>query len=164
MNRSLSIDILDENDNCPELHLENPFIMLNRDHRTADPFMLHLLASDQDQDSNGEITFELSSSTSPSFVHLHPNGTMRVQTRSPVIPDDSLFVLHVQIRDHGHPTPCLIVETLRLFIGSNRTDWARVSRHHQQRRIDDEAALVSTFSTAICAVLFWWYCNTFFSY
>ncbi|CAF4033820.1 unnamed protein product, partial [Rotaria sp. Silwood1] len=39
-------------------------------------------------------------------------------------------ILHVQIRDHGKPIPCLIVETLRLFIGSNRTDWLNILKKY----------------------------------
>ena len=130
-NHSFSIEILDENDNCPQLHIETSFLLINRD-VTSNDFLLHLIASDNDQGSNGQITFELSSSTSPSFVRLHPNGTLFLQTNSSSIEKDSSVVLHVQIRDHGQPTPCLIVETLRLFIGSNRTDWLMVLNNNDQ--------------------------------
>ena len=135
MNLSFTIDILDENDHCPQLHIETSFLLINRDITSTD-FLLHLIASDNDQGPNGEISFELSSSTSPSFVRLHSNGTLFIQTNSTLIRDDSLIILHIQIRDHGQPTPCLIVETLRLFIGSNRTDWMLVLKNN------DEASLV----------------------
>lgn len=131
----MTIDILDENDHCPQLHIETSFLLINRD-ITSNDFLIHLIASDNDQGMNGEISFELSSSTSPPFVHLYSNGTLFIQTNSTLIRDDSLLVLHVQIRDHGQPTPCLIVETLRLFIGSNRTDWLMVLKNN------DEASLV----------------------
>jgi hypothetical protein len=134
-NISFSIEILDENDNCPQLHIETSFILINRD-ITLNNFFLHLIASDNDQDLNGQITFELSSLTSPSFIYLYSNGTLFIQTNSSLIHDDSLITLHIQIRDHGQPTPCLIVETLRLFIGSNRTDWLTVLKNN------DEASLV----------------------
>jgi hypothetical protein len=134
-NHSFSIEILDENDNCPQLHIETSFLLINRD-ITSNDFLIHLIASDNDQGLNGQITFELSTSTSPSYVNLYPNGTLFLQTNSSLIHDDSLIVLHVQIRDHGQPTPCLIVETLRLFIGSNRTDWLTVIKNN------DEASLV----------------------
>ena len=121
-NLTFTIEIIDENDNCPQLHIETSFILINRDISSND-FLIHLIGSDDDQGSNGHISFELSSSTSPPFINLYPNGTLFIQTNSSLIHDDLLIVLHIQIRDHGQPTPCLIVETLRLFIGSNRTDW-----------------------------------------
>ncbi|CAF1220075.1 unnamed protein product [Rotaria magnacalcarata] len=136
-NISFLIEVLDENDNCPQLHIETTFLMINRD-ITKKKFLMHLIASDNDQDANGQITFELSPSTSPSFVVLHSNGTLAVQTSSNLIQDDSLVSLHVQIRDHGEPIPCLIVETLRLFIGSNRTDWFNVLKKYNSY---DEASL-----------------------
>jgi protocadherin alpha len=126
----LTIEILDENDHCPQLHIETSFIMINRD-ITQNNFILHLIASDNDQGSNGEIKFELSPLTSPSFIRLYSNGTLFIQTNSSLIQEESLIVLHVQIRDQGQPTPCLVVETLRLFIGSNRTDWLTVLRNNQ---------------------------------
>lgn len=130
-NVSLSISILDENDHCPQLHIESPFIMINRDINQQD-FSLHLIASDNDEDVNGQVTFELSPLTAPSFVRLHANGTLLVQTNSSLIEDEQVVVLHVQISDHGQPTPCLIVETLRFFLGSNRTDWSAVLKHNDQ--------------------------------
>jgi hypothetical protein len=99
-------------------------------------FFIHLIASDNDKDLNGEITFELLSSTSLSFINLYSNGTLLIQTNSSLINNDSLIILHIQIRDHGQPTPCLIIETLRLFIGSNRTDWLNVLKNN------DETSLV----------------------
>ncbi|CAF3170627.1 unnamed protein product [Rotaria sp. Silwood2] len=136
-NISLLIEILDENDNCPQLHIETSFIMINRD-ITKKRFFMHLIASDNDQDLNGQITFELSPLTSPSFISLYTNGTLIIQTNSNLIHDDSLIILHVQIRDHGQPIPCLIVETLRLFIGSNRTDWLTILKKNNN---NDEASL-----------------------
>lgn len=130
-NLTFDIEILDENDNCPQLHIESTFILINRDITSTD-FVLHLIASDNDADLNGQITFELSSLTSPSYVFLHPNGTLIIQTNSSFISNDLLLLLHIQIRDHGQPTPCLIVETLRLLLGSNRTDWAMVLKNNDQ--------------------------------
>jgi hypothetical protein len=124
-----SIEILDENDHCPQLHIDSSFLIINRD-ITPNYFQTHLIASDNDKDLNGKITFELSPSTSPGFINLYPNGTLIVQTDSNLIIEDSIIVLHVQIRDHGQPTPCLIVETLRVFIGSNRTDWITVLKNN----------------------------------
>ena len=147
-NISLSIVIIDENDHCPELHIESSFIMINRD-RTPTHFQLHLIASDKDFEQNGRITFELSPSTSPPFVRLYANGTLFVQTNSNLIIDGSLTLLHVQIRDHGQPTPCLIVETLRLFIGSNRTDWATVvknNNHDQVSAVSSNLLFILKFS------------------
>ena len=137
-NLSLLIEILDENDHCPQLHLESSFLMINRD-STEQSVHIHLIASDHDKDLNGNITFQLSPSTSPSFIHLFSNGTLEIHTTSNLIADDSLIVLHIQIRDHGQPTPCLIVETLRLFIGSNRTDWTSVVKNNRY----DDTSLVS---------------------
>ncbi|CAF1303773.1 unnamed protein product [Adineta steineri] len=128
-NISFSIEILDENDHCPQLHIETSFIMINRD-ITHKNFPFHLIASDNDQGLNGQITFELSSLTSPPFIHLYSNGTLFIETNSKLIQEDSLIILHVQISDHGQPTPCLIVETLRLFIGTNRTDWLNVLKNN----------------------------------
>ncbi|CAF1141511.1 unnamed protein product [Rotaria sordida] len=136
-NISLSINILDENDNCPQLHIETSFIMINRD-ITKNQFLIHLIASDNDQDLNGQITFELSPLTSPSFIKLYLNGTLIIKTNSNLIYDDSLIILHVQIRDHGQPIPCLIVETLRLFIGSNQTDWLTILKKNNNY---DDASL-----------------------
>jgi hypothetical protein len=136
-NLSFSIEILDENDHCPQLHIETSFLMINRDITQTD-FQIDLIASDNDDNGNGQITFELSPLTSPSFITLYSNGTLFIQTNSTLIENDSLIVLHVQIRDHGQPTPCLIVETLRLFIGSNRTDWLTVLKSNN----NDEASLV----------------------
>lgn len=138
INFSLSIEILDENDHCPQLHMDSSFLMINRD-LTLKPYQLHLIASDHDKDLNGNISFQLSPSTSPSFIQLYSNGTLEVQTNSLSIPEDSLIVLHIQIRDYGQPTPCLIVETLRLFIGSNRTDWNAVVRNNNY----EDTSLVS---------------------
>ena len=129
VNVSVSIEILDENDNCPQLHIESSFIMINRD-ITPNYFFIKLIAFDNDTDLNGNITFDLSPSTSPSFINLCSNGSFIVRTDSSLIIDESLILLHVQIRDHGQPTPCLIVETLRLFIGSNRTDWVTVIKNN----------------------------------
>jgi hypothetical protein len=137
-NISIRIEILDENDHCPQLHIDSSFIMINRD-ITPKYFLLHLIASDNDKDFNGNITFELSPLTSPLFINLSSNGTLIVQTNSNLIIDDSLVVLHVQIRDYGQPTPCLIVETLRLFMGSNRTDWITVVKNNNY----DDTSLVS---------------------
>ena len=137
-NLSLLIEILDENDHCPQLHLDSSFLMINRD--SIDKSVhIHLIASDLDKDLNGNISFQLSPSTSPSFIHLSSNGTLEIQTNSNLIADDSLIVLHIQIRDHGQPTPCLIVETLRLFLGSNRTDWVSVVKNNRY----DDTSLVS---------------------
>ncbi|UJR21702.1 hypothetical protein I4U23_024779 [Adineta vaga] len=130
-NISFSIEILDENDNCPQLHIERSFIMINRD-ITQQDFLMHLIASDNDQGQNGQIIFELSSHTAPSFIYLYSNGTLFVQTNSSLIQEESLIILHIQISDHGQPTPCLIVETLRLFLGSNRTDWLTVLKKNDQ--------------------------------
>jgi hypothetical protein len=140
-NISLSIEILDENDNCPKLHIETSFLLINRD-ITSKNVSIDLIASDNDDGLNGQITFELLPSTSPSFISLFSNGTLIIQTNSSSILDDSLIVLHVQIRDHGQPTPCLIVETLRLFIGSNRTDWTTVLKNNNK---NDEASLVRKY-------------------
>ena len=129
INISISIEILDENDHCPQLHIESSFLMINRD-ITLKTFLIHLIASDKDKDLNGNLTFELSPSTSPLFVNLYSNGTLIIQTDSDLITDDSLIILHVQIRDHGQPTPCLIVETLRLFFGTNKTDWVTVVKNN----------------------------------
>ena len=137
VNISLTIAILDENDHCPQLHLDSSFLMINRD-LTSSPFLTHLLATDNDQDTNARITFELSPSTSPSFVTLDSNGTLIIDTESKLIEENSVVVLHVQVRDHGQPTPCLIVETLRVFIGSNRTDWITVAKNNHR----DETTLV----------------------
>ncbi|CAF4249621.1 unnamed protein product, partial [Adineta steineri] len=104
-------------------------------------FHIHLSASDDDKDYNGNITFQLSPSTSPSFINLLSNGTLIVKTDSNLINDNSLVVLHVQIRDHGEPTPCLIVETLRLFIGSNTTDWITVVKNNNH---DDTSLRLAT--------------------
>ena len=111
--------------------------MINRDITQKD-FQIHLIASDNDDGLNGQITFELSPLTSPSYITLYSNGTLFIQTNSNLIHNDSLIVLHVQIRDHGQPTPCLIVETLRLYIGSNQTDWLTVLKSNN----NDEASLV----------------------
>ncbi|CAF1276856.1 unnamed protein product [Adineta steineri] len=140
INISISIDILDENDHCPRLHIESSFIIINRD-LTPKYFHIHLSASDDDKDYNGNITFQLSPSTSPSFINLLSNGTLIVKTDSNLINDNSLVVLHVQIRDHGEPTPCLIVETLRLFIGSNTTDWITVVKNNNH---DDTSLRLAT--------------------
>ena len=91
---------------------------------------------------NGQITFELSPLTAPSFIKLYSNGTLIVNTNSDLIIDDSIVLLHVQIRDHGQPTPCLIVETLRLFIGTNKTDWITVGKTYNY---DDTSSSVSRF-------------------
>jgi hypothetical protein len=138
VNISVSIEVLDENDHCPQLHIESSFIIINRD-LTPKSFIIHLIASDNDKDSNGNITFELSPVTSPNYIHLSPNGTLIVRTDSHLIVDNSLVVLHVQIRDQGQPTPCLIVETLRLFIGSNTTDWVTIVKKNNY----DDTSLVS---------------------
>lgn len=137
-NLSFLVEILDENDHCPQLHLDSSFLMINRD-VSETPVQIHLIASDHDKDLNGNITFQLSPSTSPSFIHLYPNGSLEIQTTSHLLLEDSLIVLHIQIRDHGQPTPCLIVETLRLFLGSNRTDWINVVKNNHY----DDTSLVS---------------------
>ncbi|CAF0939092.1 unnamed protein product [Rotaria sordida] len=129
INISISIEILDENDHCPQLNIESPFIMINRD-MTRKFFLINLIAFDNDTNLNGNITFELSPLTSPLFINLYSNGTLIVQTDSNLIIDDSLILLHVQIRDHGQPTPCLIVETLRLVIGSNQTNWSNIVKNN----------------------------------
>ena len=126
----MNIEILDENDNCPQLHIDSSLLLINRDTNSRIQ-LFHLYATDQDEHSNGKITFELSPSTSPSFVELFPNGTLRIRTDSESIQDNIITILHIQIRDHGQPTPCLIVETLRLFFGTNRTDWGLVKKNHQ---------------------------------
>ena len=144
INISFSISIIDENDHCPQLHIESSFLMINRD-IISKYFLTHLIASDNDQDLNGKITFELSPTTSPLFINLFSNGTLIVHTDSNLILEDSIIVLHVQIRDHGQPTPCLIVETLRLFIGSNRTDWITVLKNN----MNDDVSLVSHELTTI---------------
>jgi len=133
-NLTFTIDILDENDHCPQLHIESTFLLINRD-ITSNEFVLHLIASDNDDGLNGQITFELSTLTSPSYVRLHANGTLVIQMNSSLITDDLLLLLHVQIRDHGQPTPCLIVESLRLFIGSNRTDWSMVLKTNDEESL-----------------------------
>jgi hypothetical protein len=140
MNISILIEILDENDHCPQLHIESSFLMINRD-ITSKYFLTHLIASDYDKDLNGKITFELSPSTSPLFINLYSNGTLIVHTDSHLIIDNSLIILHVQIRDYGQPTPCLVVETLRLFIGSNNTDWITVIKNNNN---NDDTSLVSS--------------------
>lgn len=141
-NMTISIEVLDENDHCPQLHIESSFIIINRD-LTPKSFLIHLIASDNDKDSNGNISFELSPVTSPEYVHLSPNGTLIVRTDSKSIVENSLVVLHVQIRDQGQPTPCLIVETLRLFIGSNTTDWIAIVKKNNY----DDTSLVSDLSS-----------------
>lgn len=128
-NFSISIEILDENDHCPQLHLDSSFIIINRD-ITPNLFLLHLIATDNDKDLNGNITFQLSPSTSPLYIHLYSNGTLEVQTNSKLISNNSFIVLHIQIRDYGQPTPCFIVETLRLFIGTNQTDWQTILKNN----------------------------------
>jgi hypothetical protein len=140
INISISIEILDENDHCPQLHIDSSFIIINRD-ITFNYFLIHLIASDNDKDLNGNITFQLSPLTSPSFIHLYSNGTLEVQTNSNLIEDDSLIVLHIQISDQGQPIPCSIVETLRLFIGSNRTDWITVIKNNNY---DDTSLRLAT--------------------
>lgn len=127
-NISLDIDVLDENDNCPQLHLDSSLIVINRD-RQKPQTSIHLQATDQDENFNGKITFELSSS--PSFVNLFSNGTLVVDTESSAIQENTIVILHIQIRDHGEPTPCLIIESLRLFIGTNQTDWNIVMKNYQ---------------------------------
>jgi hypothetical protein len=129
INYSISIEILDENDHCPQLHIDSSFIIINRD-LTPNNFFLHLIASDNDKNLNGNITFQLSPTTSPIFINLYLNGTLYVQTNSNLIQNDSLILLHIQIRDYGQPTPCFIVETLRLFIGSNKTDWINIIKNN----------------------------------
>lgn len=143
VNLSLSIEILDENDHCPQLHLDSTFFMINRD-LSPHEHLIHLLATDHDQDRNGKITFELSPSTSPSFITLFPNGTLFIQTDSDLIEENTVMVLYVQIRDHGEPTPCRIVETLRFFFGSNQTDWKTVMKNNQPEHYRPETALVSS--------------------
>lgn len=138
INISISIEVLDENDHCPQLHIETSFIMINRD-ITRKIFVMHLIASDNDQGANGKLSFELSPLTSHSFINLYPNGTLFIQLDSKLIQDDALIVLHVQIRDHGQPIPCLIVEVLRFFIGSNRTDWLTIFKKNNNY---NEASLV----------------------
>ncbi len=140
LNLSIDIEILDENDNCPQLHIDSSFIIINRD-LTSNYFLLHLRASDNDKDLNGNITFQLSSSTSLSFINLYSNGTLLIQTNSNLIYDNSLIVLHIQISDHGQPTPCFIVEKLRLFIGTNKTDWLNVIKNNNY---DDTSLRVDT--------------------
>jgi len=141
INISILIEILDENDHCPQLHIESSFIMINRDIISKE-FLINLIASDKDKDLNGNITFQLSPTTSPLFVNLYSNGTLIVNTDSDLIIDDSIVLLHVQIRDYGQPTPCLIVETLRLFIGTNKTDWITVGKTYNY---DDTSSSVSSF-------------------
>lgn len=140
-NISFTIEILDENDHCPQLHIETTFMMVNRD-ITTEYFIVHLIATDKDEGSNGQITFGLPSS-SP-FIVLHPNGTLIVQTHSALIDDDSIVTLPVQIRDHGQPTSCLVVETLRLYVGSNRTDWPAVLHAHKKQDDNHEASSVTS--------------------
>ncbi|CAF0828535.1 unnamed protein product [Rotaria sp. Silwood1] len=132
INILISIEILDENDHCPQLHIESSFIMINRD-ITQKYFLINLIAYDNDTHLNGNITFELlslSSSISSSYINLYSNGTLSVQTDSNLIKNDSLILLHIQIRDHGQPKPCRIVETLRLFIGSNKTNWLNIVKNN----------------------------------
>ena len=78
VNLSLSIEILDENDHCPQLHLDSSFFMINRD-LLPNYHFIHLLATDHDQDRNGKVTFELSPSTASSFITLFTNGTLFVR-------------------------------------------------------------------------------------
>ncbi|CAF2736150.1 unnamed protein product [Rotaria sp. Silwood2] len=129
INISIEIKILDENDHCPKLHIDSSLIMINRD-ITKKNFLINLIAFDNDTNSNGNVTFELSPSTAPLFINLYSNGTLIVQTDSNLINDDSLILLYVQIRDHGQPIPCRIVETLRLFIGSNKTNWLNIIKNN----------------------------------
>lgn len=138
-NVSFTIEILDDNDHCPQLHIETTFMMVNRD-ITTEYFIVHLIATDKDEGPNGQVTFGLPSS-SP-FITLYPNGTLIVQTNSTLIVDDSIVTLPVQIRDHGQPTSCLVVETLRLYVGSNRTDWSAVLHANKKQDDDDEAISV----------------------
>lgn len=135
----VTIDLLDANDHCPELHLENSFMMINRD-LFPQNYVLHLIATDADLGLNGQVTFQLSS-TLP-FVQLHPNGTLILTMKSKMIRDDSYFILHLQVRDHGHPTPCLVAQTLRFYLGSNRTDWLMVL--HQYQKVDEHSSKVTT--------------------
>lgn len=142
MNMSLSIEVLDENDHCPQLHLDSTFFMINRDLFPTYHF-IHLLATDHDQDRNGKIIFELSPSTAPSYITLFGNGTLLIRTDSDLVEENTVMILYVQIRDHGEPTPCRIVETLRLFFGSNQTDWKIVMKNNQQHHDHSEIDLVS---------------------
>ena len=94
-NISLSTEILDENDHCPQLRIESSFIMINRD--ITQRLFLRLIASDNDQGSNGQIIFELTSSTSPSLIYFYSNGILFMQRDSSFINNDSLIFLHVQM-------------------------------------------------------------------
>ena len=62
------------------------------------------------------------------------------ETDSDLIEENAVMILYVHIRDHGEPRPCRIVETLRLFFGSNQTDWRTVMKNNHHH----ETALVST--------------------
>ena len=125
----LTIELGDVNDNCPELRLPNAFLMINRD-LFAEHYRLQLIGSDADLNDNGKITFHCFSS--PPFVHLHPNGTLIIDTQSKSIADESYFLLHIELRDRGRPTPCVTAATLRIFLGSNRTDWLDVLQRYQK--------------------------------
>jgi hypothetical protein len=132
INISISIEILDENDNCPQLHKDSSFLMINRD-VTPKLFLTHLIAIDNDKNLNQNVTFQLLPATSPPFIYLHSNGTLIVQTDSNVIHDNLLFILQIQIHEYNQPKLCFIPVTLRLFIGSNRTNWTAISQnsHYQ---------------------------------
>lgn len=139
------IDLLDVNDNCPELHLENSFLMINRD-LFVDHYHLQLIGTDADLNDNGKITFQLS--TSLPFIQLYPNGTLIIETKSKIMRDDSYFIIHIQMRDHGRPTPCFTAETLRFYLGSNRTDWLDVL-HRFQSSNDPNSKVIKDFSSIV---------------
>ena len=150
LNYSITIDVLDENDHCPQLHLDSSFILINRDLIHNSHFLMHLIATDKDQNANGNLTFQLSPSTSLLFVHLYANGTLEIQLNSNWILNETFFILHIQIRDHGQPTPCFIVETLKVFVGNNRTDWMKIIQNYQSVN----ASLVISFRKEICFLFF----------
>ena len=148
------IEVLDENDNCPKLKLENPFLMINRDLLT-DQYVVQLHAVDRDADANGQVSFEsLSSSTSPAFAQIFPNGTLLVDVHSNLVQHESFLTLHVHLRDYGQPMSCIIAETLRLFIGSNRTNWSNVFKLHETL-VKEEFSAVRTFFVWIKNHFFW---------
>lgn len=137
---SLSIDVLDENDHCPEFHFDNSFLMINRD-LPIDRYVLDLNATDRDLDENGRLTFQLLSSSIFNFGQILPNGTFIVDLNKVSTINESFVVVHFQIRDHGQPVPCKIIESFRLFIGSNQTDWLKVLETQQNRFETDSTSV-----------------------
>ncbi|CAF0804287.1 unnamed protein product [Didymodactylos carnosus] len=124
------VTIIDVNDNCAELDSSSKsLIMINRD--LTPIFIRQLHATDNDIQANGNITFDLIN-TNPNnnsyYVKLYSNGSLVIQSLSM---DDGYITVNIQIRDYGEPIPCIVSETIMLYIGSNRTDWtsSKLTQH-----------------------------------